>query len=174
MIPPNRLEISPKVKAIRIGSDFAVSFPYDEAAKRVAWHGPRAHWDPGMKAWCMSGHDVARVTEVMEQIHGALVVAGKDREEDRAPKAWIDWNLVPSVLLPHDRPDLDKGEVLRLEHGHVVIERIGEPFIGEANEPGVKWGMAGSHVCRVWHRPALAAEIEAHHARFEDENSPEM
>lgn len=188
MIPPNRLEISPRVRAVRVGPQFAVKFPFNEEAKRLAWHGPGAHWDPGMKSWCMKGNDVARVMEVMEQIHGALVAAGKDKQEDRDPKAWVDWSFVPSALVLHDGDSPEendvcrlgiyddekpgKGEVLRLERGYAVIEKTGDPFVCDGSEPGAKREMAGRQVCRVWHRPASAAEIETYHARLEDDPSP--
>ena len=174
MVPPNRLEISPKVTAVRFGSHFAVKFPYDEAAVRLARNRPGSHWDPGMKSWCMSRHDIARVMEVMEQIHGALCAAGKDSEEDREPKAWVDWTIVKSKILPQDTENLEVGALIAQNGRHIVIAKIGDPHPSDETErlsTGIK---PETSVCRVWYRDATSLEVRAHHEKLNDNDGPEM
>lgn len=172
MISPNRLKVSPKVGALQVGNLFAVSFPYDEAANKIAQNGPRAHWSSGLKAWMMPAHEAERIMETMEAIHTALVASGKDIADDYAPEAWVQWDLVPSILVLDSEPDLGEGEVRKTSQGHVVIERIGEPFLCEGSEPGAKSGMGGNHVRRAWHRRATNNEVLAHYERLADTEDP--
>jgi len=158
---PDRIHLSPKVRAIHSRGEFSILFPYHKSAVEAARRRVGAHYDPSLKAWVMPAHRLDEALRLMEEVHKLLVVAGLDRAEDRELRFEVDWNLRPSTVMTVEDDRAKCGEIFHVATLDVIVERVSDPIPGAKAAGVIRPDWEDRDLVRVWYRTARHDEVAA-------------
>lgn len=162
---PDRIHLSPKVRAIHSRGNFSIMFPYHKPAVDAARRRAGAHYDPTMKNWVMPAYRLDEALRLMEEVHQLLVAAGMDKAEDRDLRFEVDWNLRASTVMPVEDERAGCGEIFHAATLDVIVERVSDPIQGAKAAGIIRPDWEDRELVRVWYRTARPEEVAAWKAR---------
>lgn len=158
---PDRIHLSPKVRAIHSRGSFSIMFPYHKPAVEAARSRVGAHYDPTMKNWVMPDYRMDEALRLMEEVHKLLVAAGLDRAEDRDLRLEVDWSLRASTVMPVEDERAKCGEIFHAATLDVIVERVSDPIQGAKAAGVIRPDWEDRDLVRVWYRTARHDEVAA-------------
>lgn len=166
---PDRIHLSPKVRAIHGRGNFTILFPYHKPAVEAARSRVGAHYDPSTKGWMMADHRMDAVLRLMEEIHQLLVAAGLDKTEDRDLRLEVDWSLRASTVMACEDQRAQVGGIFHTNTLDVVVERVSDPIPGAKAAGIIRPDWEDRDIVRVWYRTARQEEVMAWKDRHRSE-----
>lgn len=158
---PDRIHLSPKVRAVHGRNQFSILFPYHKPAVEAARRRVGAHYDPSAKAWIMDDHRLDAIVRLMEEVHALLVEAGLDRPEDRDLRFEVDWSLRASQVMPAEDGRAQVGEIFHTNTLDNIVEKVSEPIQGAKAAGVIRPDWENRSLVRVWYRIARREEVAA-------------